>query len=83
MAVDYDPELSRVDLFWLFFLPGEDLESVIDSLENDLGYDVEILFISHFNNITFEQYLEQPMSVLTRKLLRSYWVQGAEFPGCD
>ena len=50
-AVNYDPELTRVDLLWLFCMSGEDLESVVDNFENALIYDVEILFISHFNKI--------------------------------
>ena len=62
---------------------GEDLESVVDNLENDLNYDVEILLISHFNNITYEHYLEQPLSVLTRKLLRRYMENGEEIRGFD
>ena len=78
-VVNFDPDLTRVDLLWLFCMSGEDLESVVDILENDLIYDVEILFISHFNNITYEHYLEQPMSILTPKLLR-YMEHGAEIP---
>ena len=74
--------MTRIDLFWLFCKSGEDLESVVDNLEIDIKYDVEILFISHFNNITYEHYIEQPMSILTRKLLRRCIEHGTEIPGC-
>ena len=81
--VNYDPKLTRVDLLWLFCMNGEGLEAVVDNLENDINYDVEILFISHFNNITYEQYFEQPLSNLTRKFLRRYMENGEEIRGFD
>ena len=62
---------------------GEDLESVFDNIGNDLGYDVEILFISHFNNIKYEHYLEQRMGALTHKFWRRYLEHGTENRGCD
>ena len=81
-VVNYDPVLTRADLFLLFRMSGECLESVVDNLENDLNYDFEILLISKFKSITYEHYLEQPMSILTRKFLRRYLEHGAEVPGC-
>ena len=63
-------------------MSGEDLESFVDNLEKNLNFDVEIILISHFNKKAYEHYLEQPMSILTRKLLRRYMEHEAELPGC-
>ena len=62
--------------FWVIIAFTTELDKIDDMFENGVNYEVEIIFVSHLKNITYNHYREQPKSMLVRKLLRRYKENG-------
>ena len=63
IAVDYNGPLFRI----------ESCDECLDSLDLDQYFfdEINIIFISNLKDITFVNFVEQPKSMLCRKLVRS------------
>ena len=51
---------------------ASELDKVVDTFEEGVNYEVEIIFVSDLGKITYIPFLDQPKPILTRKLFRLY-----------